>query len=273
MRNPVFLLALLVAAGATAWAQQELPPTTDQGPNTIKPAAQTQVPGESGAEPAAPVPDKDGVYLVVDGITPPVLTNAVPATYPPGTNEESQPHNCLLSVVIGADGAPSKVELVNPHGSPYDEFAIAAVQQSKFQPATLDGKPVPVLVRVRVPFFHLNPAIPKLLLHVPHPCSFMLNGNDPRRMASGIIPPKAIVNAVPEYSDPARKQKIQGAVIVSMLVTEEGLPTDFRIEKSLGYGLDEKALQCAAKYRFQPATRDGNPVADRIVVEMNFRLY
>jgi TonB family protein len=58
-----------------------------------------------------------------------------------------------------------------------------------------------------------------------------------------------------------------------MLVTEDGTPTDFRVEKSLGYGLDEKALQAAAKYRFKPAMRDGNPVSQRITVEMNFRLY
>jgi len=38
-------------------------------------------------------------------------------------------------------------------------------------------------------------------------------------------------------------------------------------------GLDEKAVECALKYRFRPAMRDGAPVSSRITIEMNFRLY
>jgi periplasmic protein TonB len=57
-------------------------------------------------------------------------------------------------------------------------------------------------------------------------------------------------------------------------VDEQGLPTDIRVEKSLGYGLDEKAVECLNLFRFRPAmTRDGEPVAVRINIEMNFRLY
>jgi len=38
-------------------------------------------------------------------------------------------------------------------------------------------------------------------------------------------------------------------------------------------GLDEKALEAVAKYRFKPALKNGKPVAAAILVEVNFRLY
>jgi protein TonB len=61
-------------------------------------------------------------------------------------------------------------------------------------------------------------------------------------------------------------------VLVSLLVTEEGLPSDLRIEKALGEGLDEKALEAIRQYRFQPAMRDGKPIAARIKVMISFRI-
>lgn len=258
MRNPALPLALLMLA-TSAGAQQELPPSTDQGPVALKTAA--------------PTPDKDGVYRLDDGITPPVLTNAVAAAYPPDATEADRPHVTILSLVVGVDGVPTNVQIINSHGGPFDEFAIAAVQQSRFQPGTLNGKPVPVLIQVRVPFFHFTTAVPKMMLHYAQPGNLQSRQDNPFRMDPRVTPPKAIFNATPEYSEQARRQKIQGIVILSMLVTEDGLPTDIRLEKSLGYGLDEKALQAAAKYRFKPAMRDGNPVSQRITVEMNFRLY
>lgn len=260
MRKVAWLPALLMLAGLTASAQQELAPSTDQGPLTIKPVPVT--------------PDKDGVYRLGDGITPPVLTNAVPAAYPPEANEADRPHSSILAVVVGIDGVPASVHPVNPNGSAFEASAIAAVQQSRFQPATLNGKPVPVLVYVRVPFFHLAPAVPRLALHYGQNGGLQPQGpRDSLRMWPGDTPPKAIHIADPEYSDQARRKKIQGVVMLSVLVTETGEPTDIRLEKSLGYGLDEKAVDAAARYQFQPGMRDGKPVPMRVVIEMNFRLY
>lgn len=53
--------------------------------------------------------------------------------------------------------------------------------------------------------------------------------------------PRAIYAPDPEYSEKARKMKISGSVILSLIVGIDGLPHDVKVEKSLGYGLDEKA--------------------------------
>jgi TonB family protein len=177
-------------------------------------------------------------------------------------------------VVVGVDGNASSVHVVNPNPGPLDDAAIAAVHKSQFQPGMLNGKPVPVLIQVRVPFFHLATAVPRIILR-----SAQANNrqqawqNDPLPMRNGVMPPRPINFANPEYSDEARRKRIQGVVLVSALVNEEGNPIDYRVEKSLGYGLDEKAVECVSQYRFTPAMRDGQPVAARVTIEVNFRLY
>jgi TonB family protein len=272
---PALFLAVLLLAAATAWTQQELAPQTDQGPLAIKPLPAGQAGSALNmAAQQAPTPDADGVYRLGPGIAPPMLINAVPASYPTDATESDRPHVCILSVVVGVDGNASSVHVVNPNPGPLDDAAIAAVHKSQFQPGMLNGKPVPVLIQVRVPFFHLATAVPRIILR-----SAQANNrqqawqNDPLPMRNGVMPPRPINFANPEYSDEARRKRIQGVVLVSALVNEEGNPIDYRVEKSLGYGLDEKAVECVSQYRFTPAMRDGQPVAARVTIEVNFRLY
>jgi TonB family protein len=71
--------------------------------------------------------------------------------------------------------------------------------------------------------------------------------------------PPVVISEPPtaQYTREARKKKIQEAVTISLLVTEEGLPADIHIVKGLGHGLDENAIDTAGQYRFRPATLDG----------------
>jgi protein TonB len=50
------------------------------------------------------------------------------------------------------------------------------------------------------------------------------------------------------------------------------MPTDIKITRPLGSGLDEKAVEAVRQWRFKPGTKDGSPVAVRINVEINFNL-
>jgi protein TonB len=45
------------------------------------------------------------------------------------------------------------------------------------------------------------------------------------------------------------------------------------VGQSLGMGLDEKAVEAVSRWRFRPATLNGQPVATKIAVEVDFRLY
>ena len=46
-----------------------------------------------------------------------------------------------------------------------------------------------------------------------------------------------------------------------------------QVARSLGMGLDQKAIEAVRKWKFEPAMKDGRPVAVQINVEVNFRLY
>jgi outer membrane biosynthesis protein TonB len=58
-----------------------------------------------------------------------------------------------------------------------------------------------------------------------------------------------------------------------MVVGVDGIPRNVRVLSTLGMGLDEKAIEVAKKYRFEPAMKDGHPVAVEIAVEVDFHLY
>src|SRR5208337_1843939 len=52
-----------------------------------------------------------------------------------------------------------------------------------------------------------------------------------------------------------------------------GRPQQIRVQRPLGMGLDEKAIEAVKMWKFEPARKDGQPVPVMINVEVNFRLY
>ena len=89
----------------------------------------------------------------------------------------------------------------------------------------------------------------------------------------GVTNPVPLMTPEAEFSDEARRNKYQGICLISIVVDARGYPRNPRVIRSLGMGLDEKALEAVQKYRFKPAMKDGKPVAAMIGVEVNFRLY
>jgi TonB family protein len=84
--------------------------------------------------------------------------------------------------------------------------------------------------------------------------------------------PKLIYAVKPKYTEEARVNKIQGTVVLSATVGPDGSLSNIRVIKSLGYGLDEKAIEAARQCRFQPAMADGRPVSATVKFSMEFRL-
>lgn len=85
--------------------------------------------------------------------------------------------------------------------------------------------------------------------------------------------PHMLQYADARYSKEARKKRIQGTSTIALTVATDGLPKDMCILKSLGYGLDEEAALAVRQYRFAPATKNGEPIAVPIRIEVRFRLY
>jgi protein TonB len=85
--------------------------------------------------------------------------------------------------------------------------------------------------------------------------------------------PKIIHAAQPEYTAEARDAKLEGAVVVSAVIGVDGVPSEMKVVRGLGKGLDEKAIECAGKWRFKPASNYfGEPSPAKVTLEVNFRL-
>jgi len=92
------------------------------------------------------------------------------------------------------------------------------------------------------------------------------------RIGGGVSAPIPIYKPEPEYSEEARKAKFQGTVMLAIVVDTDGKAKNIQVVRSLGMGLDEKAVEAVAKWRFKPGYKDGRPVPVKANVEVNFRL-
>ena len=88
----------------------------------------------------------------------------------------------------------------------------------------------------------------------------------------GVTAPTLLLKVEPEYSEEARKAKYQGVVELYVEVDPTGRARNVRVLHSLGLGLDEKAMEAAAKWRFKPGTKDGKAVTVMALIEVTFRL-
>lgn len=98
-------------------------------------------------------------------------------------------------------------------------------------------------------------------------------GGGTYRVGGGVTAPRTIYAPDPEFSEEARKAKYQGTVVLWCVIGPDGRPRDIRVHRSLGMGLDEKAVEAIREWRFEPGRKDGVAVAVEVNVEVNFRLY
>jgi TonB family protein len=89
---------------------------------------------------------------------------------------------------------------------------------------------------------------------------------------SRIRPPAIISKVEPQYSEEARMAGLQGTVLLKIIVDRDGKPRDLKVVRSLGLGLDEKAIEAVSNWQFQPGAKDGQPVPVQAQIEVNFRL-
>lgn len=89
----------------------------------------------------------------------------------------------------------------------------------------------------------------------------------------GIGIPKCIACPNPSYSDQARSAKVSGSVVLHLIVTAEGQASNIQVKRSLGYGLDEQAIETVGKWRFEPAVGpEDKPVPVWTNIEVIFRI-
>ena len=92
------------------------------------------------------------------------------------------------------------------------------------------------------------------------------------KVGSGVAAPTLLHKLEPSYSVEARAAKVQGTVVLSVVIGTDGLAYDVQLRKGVGYGLDEQALNAVTQWTFKPGMRDGMAVPVQASIEVNFRL-
>lgn len=94
----------------------------------------------------------------------------------------------------------------------------------------------------------------------------------PVQVGGGVVAPVKLYTPQPQYTRRARQARLQGVVIVQVIIDRQGKVTSAKVLKGLGMGLDQSALKTLRKWRFEPATLNGEPVAVFYNLTVNFRL-
>jgi len=93
-----------------------------------------------------------------------------------------------------------------------------------------------------------------------------------RKYAGDATQPVLIYKVEPEYSEDARKAKLQGEVVLRIEVDPRGAAQNISVVQSLGLGLDERAMAAVARWKFRPGYSGGKPVVTAAMIHVTFRL-
>jgi TonB family protein len=162
-----------------------------------------------------------------------------------------------VRLTVEKDGVPHAVRGDGAFG----DAPVRAVESWQFKPALGKGAQVEATGQVE---FKCRPA--ESAEETPP-----LDG--PRyRVGGSVSAPVLLSKTEPEYSDEARKAKLQGVSMLSVRISPEGKATDIHVVRRLGMGLDRKAIECVKRWRFQPGMKGATPVMVEATIEVNFRL-
>jgi TonB family protein len=92
-------------------------------------------------------------------------------------------------------------------------------------------------------------------------------------LGGGVTMPQVLQQTTPSYTDDAIKSKVQGVIVLQLVIRKDGTVDNFKVLRGLGYGLEEKAIQeIATNWKFRPGTLKGRPVDVLATIEVTFNL-
>jgi len=173
----------------------------------------------------------------------------------------------ILQVEIDENGVVGSMKVLQKPGggsAGFDEAAMTAIRNVKWKPALLDGKPVAVKIAVPV-IFKLNGS--KAGVVTAHKSG---EKYDKPPMPIGGF---AAITGVLKYPEGARKKGLEGRVIVNLHISASGEVQDAVVKKSIkDAACDQAAVDALKSVQWEPAEREGKPVAAWVAVPVIFRL-
>lgn len=218
---------------------------SERSPESVKPPAPTNPPEQSPAPSAPSQPKQD-----------PVVTQSLDANRQ-GVElfGSGQYENAIAKFSDAINLAPKS-------SRPYFNRGGAEYKLGRWAAAVADFQKA----------LELEPGIPKAQELIASAQQHLTPKGSPSLYGGADSRPELTHSVQPDYTKEAIQGHVEGAVLVQFVVDERGHTKDIQIKRSLGSGLDEKAVKAVEKWRFKPATKDGKPVPVQTSAEIKFQL-
>jgi TonB family protein len=96
--------------------------------------------------------------------------------------------------------------------------------------------------------------------------------NRPAEIAAKAVPAEILSKPTPIYTQEAKSLRIEGEVLLEVILEASGNLHVVRVVRGLGHGLDDSAVKAAEQIHFKPAMRDGQPTDSTVVLHIIFQL-
>jgi TonB family protein len=239
------------------------------GETTTVSVTGTPVVAAPPAVPAIVVPSEkpSGPVRVSSGTMVGSLISKVDPVYPEIAKAAHVQGAVVVRATISKDGTVKDLQYIS--GAPMLVVsAIEAVQQWKYKPYLLNGESTEVQTTITLNYsLEGSEGVAEQAPTVDHA------GMTIRHVGGSVSAPALIFQVQPEYTDEAKLAKMQGTVLLNMIVDEAGEPEYVHVLRGLSDGLDDKAVEAVRQYKFKPAMEDRTPVPVSLNVEVNFKLF
>lgn len=211
-----------------------------------------------------------------------LLTKVAPV-YPPFVKAARVQGTVIIDATIGKDGRMENVEAVSGPVM-LRQSAMDAVKQWTYKPYLLNGSPVEVTTKINVIFtLGDKPMDEQGTAEEDHShndsgpaaesAPEAAQNSAPVDAKSVDLSNNLLTHVDPVYPAAAKKDKINGVVLLSFTIDQDGAPKDIQVEKSLRDDFDQSAMDALRQYRWKPFLLNGSPVEIKLKMEFNFKLY
>jgi TonB family protein len=190
----------------------------------------------------------------------------------------------VLKAVVNKSGDIEKLELISGHPM-LVPAAIDAVKQWKYTPYEIDGNPVTVETLITVEFSQagknpndgsteqvLSPSTvePDSATNSPAKPD-QTETPTPLEVSSDAVQALLIKRVAPLYPPLARQARIQGTVVLNIVINKSGEVRDLQLYSGHPI-LAPAAIQAVKQWRYRPYEQNGQPVEIKTTVQVNFTL-
>ncbi len=206
-----------------------------------------------------------GAVKVEGEIKPPKLIKKVQPIYPETARQARVEGVVILGVRTDIKGRVSRVLMYSSKDPLLVQPAIDAVKQWVYEPLFIEGKPVEAVFTVHVTFRLEQKREEKETL-----VGGVMDGI--LQLGDSVEIPKIVKKVEPLYPDEAKKNLVQGVVVLEVITDVEGNVVGVKVLQSESSLLNQSAIDAVKQWKYEVMYRNGKPVPVSFKVTITYKL-